>query len=248
MFKAFSKTLGLLFLFIAAGLYFDSTYFLAISSYGQQIANVLLILATLLIFYKASPRYKEQMLYAVVIGIAGEYFFSLYLGMYSYRLGNIPHYVPPGHALVYMAVIYFLKEKTVIPHKKLLEKVLVVFISLYTLFFLIVYNDVYGFILTVLILVLLRNKPRERLFYYTMYLVVAYLELIGTNYQSWFWPSFAFDKFTWIPSANPPSGISFFYFGLDLGCLWLYKKRHGIAWQRMKSIRNIKLRDKRTTS
>jgi hypothetical protein len=239
MLKAFSKTLGLLFLFIAVGLYFDSTYFLSVTTYGQQIANVLLLVVTLIVLYKASPRYKEQMVYAIAIGIAGEYIFSIGLGMYSYRLGNIPHYIPLGHAIVYIAVIYFLKQKAVILHKKMLERVLGIFISLYTLFFLLFFNDVYGFVLTVLILILLRNKPRERLFYYTMYLVVAYLELVGTGYQAWFWPSYAFDKFTWIPSANPPSGISFFYFGLDLGCLWLYKKRHNIAWQRMKFIRNL---------
>ena len=79
------------------------------------------------------------------------------------------------------------------------------------------------------------------MFYLVMYLTVAYLEIIGTNFICWEWPSTAFDFFSFLPSANPPSGISFFYFGLDLGCLWLYKKRHKIAWKRMKNQRMIRL-------
>jgi hypothetical protein len=73
-----------------------------------------------------------------------------------------------------------------------------------------------------------------------MYLAVAYLKIIGTSYECWKWPSTAFNYFTFLPSANPPTGISFFYFGLDLGCLWLYKKRHKIAWSRMKNVRRLK--------
>jgi hypothetical protein len=103
-------------------------------------------------------------------------------------------------------------------------------------------NDVFGFLMTLLIVFILRNRPRERLFYLSMYLTVAYLEIIGTNFLCWKWPNTAFDIFSFLPSANPPSGISFFYFGLDLGCLWLYKKRHTIAWKRMKNQRLLRLK------
>ena len=50
------------------------------------------------------------MIYAVIIGFLGEHFFSRGLDMYTYRLENVPHYVPPGHALVYVAVLYFSKD------------------------------------------------------------------------------------------------------------------------------------------
>jgi hypothetical protein len=96
--------------------------------------------------------------------------------------------------------------------------------------------------MTVATLFILRNKQRERLFYLTMYISVAYLEIIGTNYLCWKWPASAWGIFDFLPSHNPPSGISFFYFLLDLGTLWLYKQRHKIAWSRMKNIRKIKLK------
>jgi hypothetical protein len=95
--------------------------------------------------------------------------------------------------------------------------------------------------MTIATLLILRNKPRERLFYLTMYISVAVLEIIGTTYECWWWPSTAFDVIPFLPSYNPPSGISLFYFLLDLGCLWIYKKRHKITWKRMKNIRKIRL-------
>ena len=81
-----------------------------------------------------------------------------------------------------------------------------------------------------------------------MFITVGYLELVGTFFECWWWPTTAWDVFSFLPSANPPSGISFFYFGLDLVCLWFYKKRHKIAWKRMKNIRKIRLNNSVSTN
>lgn len=116
------------------------------------------------------------------------------------------------------------------------------------LFSLIFRNDVFGFAMTIATILILRKKPRERLFYLSMYITVAYLEIVGTNYLCWKWPSTAWGIFDFLPSHNPPSGISFFYFLLDLGTLWLYKKRHKIAWSRMKNVRKIRLNLSKTTN
>jgi len=178
------------------------------------------------------------MLYAVLIGICGECLFSLGFHMYEYRLENVPIYVPPGHAIIYIVTVYFCREKFVKLYKVQLEIIIGIFIFLYALAFLIFANEVFGFSLTLLTFWILRNKPRERLFYYSMYLVVV-LELIGINYNCWYWPTTAFGVFDFLKSANPPSGISFFYFGLDLGSLWLYNQRHKIAWGRMKRLRIV---------
>lgn len=183
-----------------------------------------------------------MMIYAVIIAIAGECFFSLLLEMYTYRLHNVPVYVFFGHALLYIAVWYFSKTVAARRNKTKLEFWMTLFIVIYATSFLIFKKDVFGFILTVLTLFILRNKPRERLFYLTMYLSIVYLELVGTYYECWFWPPYALNlNDTFLSSANPPSGISFFYFGLDLGCLFLYKMRYKTAWARMKNIRHMRL-------
>ena len=122
----------------------------------------------------------------------------------------------------------------------MLERLLTIFILVYSTLFLIFANDIFGFVMSLTVIYILRNKPRERLFYLSMYLVVAFLEIVGTTYQCWYWPETAWGVIPFLKSANPPSGISLFYFLLDLGCLWFYKQRNRQAWTRMKSIRFLR--------
>ena len=235
------KTLGLLYLFFVVGLFLDSFYMVEITENAQIYANALMLVVFTITFFKVTKRIKEQMLAAVLIGFFGEYLFSVLMGMYTYRLGNVPLYIPFGHAFVYIAVLCFSKAASIKKYRILLEKVFAISIFIYASMFLIFKNDVFGFVMTIATLLILRNKPRERLFYLTMYISVAVLEIIGTTYECWWWPSTAWNVIPFLPSYNPPSGISLFYFLLDLGCLWVYKKRHKITWKRMKNFRKIRL-------
>lgn len=234
------RTLGLLYLFFIVGLFLDSFYMVKITENAQFYANTLMLIVFLITIYKVNKRLKEQMILAVLLGFFGEYLFSVLLGMYTYRLGNVPFYIPFGHAFVYIAVLCFAKAASIKKHHIRLEKILAISIFMYATMFLIFKNDVFGFVMTIATLIILRNKPKERLFYLTMYISVAVLEIIGTTYKCWWWPTTAWDVIPFLPSHNPPSGISLFYFLLDLGTLWLYKQRHRIAWQRMKNIRKIR--------
>lgn len=235
------KTIGYLFLLILFGLFFDSYIMAAYFQKTQLLVNFATCIAFGIIFGKSSPRIRELMVFAVIIGVFGEYLFSLGLKMYTYRLGNIPLYVPPGHAIVYITVIYFCKQSIIKKHRKQLEKLFKILILIYGSLFLIFAEDIFGFVMTLAVVFLLKNKPRERLFFFTMYIVVAFLEIVGTSYQCWHWPSTAYGVIPFLKSANPPSGISLFYFLLDLGCLWFYKLRHLLAWKRMKNIRRLRL-------
>ena len=238
--SAFFTTIGYLFLFFLTGLFLDSTFFTQNVIDTQWFADIAMFTVFGTVYYRATKKIRQFMIHAVVIGLIGEYLFSIVLGMYTYRLGNVPHYVPPGHALVLVATMYFCKKSIVKLNRSFLEKLFGVFIFFYGLIFLIFANDIFGFVMSMLVLVLLRNKPRERLFYFSMYIVVAFLEIVGTTYGCWFWPETAWGKIPFLKSANPPSGISLFYFLLDLGSLWVYKQRHRVAWARMKNIRKIK--------
>lgn len=241
-FYATYKTLGLLYIFFIVGLFLDSFYMVKITKNAQFYANTLMLIVFAITIYKVNKRLKEQMIAAVLIGFFGEYLFSVFLGMYTYRLGNVPLYIPFGHAFVYIAVLCFSKAASIKKHHSKLEKFFTIFILIYASMFLIFGNDVFGFVMTIATLLILRKKPKERLFYLTMYISVAVLEITGTSYQCWWWPSTAWGVFDFLPSYNPPSGISLFYFLLDLGTLWMYKQRHKLAWKRMKNIRKIRLK------
>ena len=180
---------------------------------------------------------REQLIYAVLIGIAGEYIFSIGLGMYNYRLGNIPHYVPFGHAVIFFFVYAFARKSKVLYYRNKIELALSILISIYALLFLIFAKDVFGFILTIFVFLSLRKHSKEKLFYLSMYCVVALIEIIGTSFECWKWPALAFDTYTFLPSANPPSGICLFYFGLDRGTISFYKRRHKETWKRFKQIK-----------
>ncbi|WP_299060339.1 hypothetical protein [uncultured Polaribacter sp.] len=236
------KTLGLLYLFFIVGLFLDSYFMVAITKNAQFYANALMLFVFVITFFKVTKRLKEQMLGAVLIGFFGEYLFSVFLGMYTYRLANVPLYIPFGHAFVYIAVLCFSKAAAIKKQHIKLEKTFAIFIFIYAAAFLVFKNDIFGFVMTIATLFILRNKPKERLFYLTMYISVAVLEIIGTTYKCWWWPSTAWNVIPFLPSHNPPSGISLFYFLLDLGTLWLYKQRHLNTWKRMKNIRNIRLK------
>ena len=234
------KTLVLLEVFIAIVLFFDSQYFAQFRGDGQKIADVILAVTLAYLYWTASKRAREQIIYAVLIGIGGEYLFSIVFGMYTYRLENVPHYVPLGHAVVYLAVYYFVRQPKVISYRRQLELAFLTINAVFAVSFLIFKGDVLGFALSLLVLYFVLKNPRERLFYLSMYFTIAILELLGTGFGAWVWPDTWFGKVPFMPSGNPPSGISIFYFGLDLGCLYFYKLRHKIAWKRMKSVRRIR--------
>jgi len=83
------------------------------------------------------------------------------------------------------------------------------------------------------------NRPKDQLFFLTMYVVVAVLEIGGTGYEAWSWPDSAFGIFPILKSHNPPSGISLFYFLLDVGCFVFYILLNNKTWKRLNNIRRL---------
>lgn len=232
--------IGLLMLWIAFGLFLDSRYFSSIFPQSQWLADALNFAMFLVVFSRVTRKKRELMIYAVLIGLAGECVFSLGLDMYGYRLNNVPIYVLFGHALVYLAVADFSKSAAAKLHRKALETGLTLFVAVYALAFLTFQADVFGFALTALTLLIIRKRPKDRLFALTMYVCVAYLEIVGTQFQCWAWPPYALHiPVSWLHSCNPPSGISFFYLALDLSCLRFYRMRHAVAWRRLLSVRKM---------
>ena len=124
-------------------MFLDSFYMVKISENAQSYANTLMIIMFIITFFRVNKRLKEQMLAAVLIAYFGEYLFSILMGMYTYRLENVPHYIPFGHAFVYIAVLCFSKAASIKIHHKFLERFLTVFIFIYATIFLIFKNDVF---------------------------------------------------------------------------------------------------------
>ncbi len=207
---------------------------------GQTLANLLTLGFFFWLLRATSPRLRRLMFIGIAVATVGEVVFSLLIGMYEYRLHNVPLYVPLGHAILYATVFRFIREPWVRRHAPQVILIFYTLAAVFSLGWLLSYNDVYGCLCFGAFSVLIFYKRESRLFFVTMYLLVAYLELIGTYFQCWAWPPFLLNKWPAIASANPPSGISVFYIGFDIACLGFYKlsiPRLRSRYRRMRSLR-----------
>lgn len=211
--------------------------------YGQWTASALMIGAFVAIYRRAPPRLRGLMKYGVFIATAGELLFSLVFGMYEYRLANVPVYVPPGHSILYAAVYYFVREPFVLRNQRPLAALMLAAGLGYAGYWLFAHRDLYGALCSALFVALIARDPHSRLFFLAMFLFVAYLEQLGTRLGCWVWHPYAFDRLRWLPSGNPPSGISVFYFGFDVLCLLAYLKRRAhlrARYQRLRTRREAR--------
>src|SRR5207253_1795712 len=65
-------------------------------------ASVWLLLAIVFIRHRELAR---ETLIAIAIATTGEIILSIGLGIYGYRSGGVPLYVPPGHGVVYLCAL-----------------------------------------------------------------------------------------------------------------------------------------------
>ena len=229
-----------LFIFFVFTLYFDGTHF-AENYFNIQIAfNVFALLCFSVMFYRATKKIREFMVYAVIIGFFVEHLFSRILEMYTYRLENVPLYVPLGHAVLYARVLRSSKDSLVRKYHKAIEEFFALVIGVFSMVYLIAFGDVFGFVMTVGVFLLLYKRPKDCLFFYTMYILVAILEIGGTAFEVWKWPPIAFNVFEFLPSHNPPSGISLFYFLLDVSCFFVYILVNRKVWSRLQNVKRIR--------
>jgi hypothetical protein len=110
----------------------------------------------------------------------------------------------------------------------------------YSAYWLLARNDVYGAVCTGVFLFWVSRESGSRMFFLAMFLLVAYLEQLGTRFECWYWHPTLLDRFDWMPSGNPPSGISVFYFGFDVGCLLAYLRRRPDVKARYKRLKKYR--------
>jgi len=221
-------------------LYLDSSTLSAHFQHSQWFANLLSILIYLWVYRQVTTPVRRMMLYGLPFALIGELFFSIVLGMYTYRLESVPLYVPFGHCVVYAAAYYLVKEPIFQQQKNVMVGVLYPLMILYSSAWLFLADDRFGFLCLLLILWILYRRPVAAPFFLVMYFVVVFVELLGTWYQCWHWPPIWFGLFEQVTSANPPSAISVVYYGFDAYCLWSYRQYHRQQWNRMRAIQRIK--------
>lgn len=162
---------------------------------------------------------RAQVGVVVVFATCVEYVFSWWLGVYEYRLGTVPMFVPPGHGLVYLAALSFGRTSFARRHARPLLAAVLVLGGAWALWGVTLSPQPdalgafwYG------CLVLFAWKGRSPLVYVGAFGVVSYLEILGTSLGTWTWG--AVDPVLgWITIGNPPSGIAGGYAWFDAAAL-----------------------------
>jgi hypothetical protein len=143
---------------------------------------------------------------------------SIVWGVYSYRLHNLPTFVPPAHGLVFMAGLSL--SDALRRHARVLVGVAAAGAATWGILGLTVLprTDAAGALGVPLLLAFLW-RSRARAAYAGVFLVVAALELYGTAIGTWRWaaelPGLG------IPDGNPPSGVASGYVWFDVMALLL---------------------------
>jgi hypothetical protein len=155
-----------------------------------------------------------------VVATGAEILGSIVLGAYTYRLDNLPAFVPPGHGLVYLAGLRISQSPPVRRHARAFVGAVIAIVAAWGLAGLVLLGrtDELGAITgALLIYVLLRGRAPT--LYAGVFLMVAFLELYGTSIGAWHWAATA--PGTPLPAGNPPSGIASIYVLFDIAAITL---------------------------
>lgn len=197
-------TLALLVSSLALGLVVDQYGGLA----GQLLTGAF-FWAVFFWLLKTSPREWRLPFYACLVwATAGEIFLSLVWGLYTYRLENIPLFIPPGHVLMlYLGLVFA-------------PRVPRAFVALvpaaavgYAAFAWI--NDIDTISVPLIVLfILCMLQPEGRRLYAAMFAASLVLELYGTWIGNWVWHPDV--PYLGLNSTNPPLAAGAFYCALDV--------------------------------
>jgi hypothetical protein len=179
------------------------------------------------------PERRAQVAVVICAATVAEVTGSIIWGVYSYRLHNLPTFVPPAHGLVFMAGLAL--SEALRRHARGLVAVAAAGAATWGLLGLTVLprTDAAGALGVPLLLAFLW-RSRARGAYAGVFLVVAALELYGTAIGTWRWavalPGLG------IPDGNPPSGVASGYVWFDVMAL-LLAPRLLTALERLKTPR-----------
>ena len=200
---------------------------LAADAFVQLSGQLVLGAATWAVLLAAcarlSPERRAQVT-VVVVATCGEIVGSVIWGLYTYRLENLPSFVPPAHGLVYLGGVALAR----IVGPRVLVTAAAAGVAAWGLAGVTVLprSDVAGAICAVALLVFLARGAAPAT-YAGVFFVVAALELYGTSLGTWAWAATA--PGTPITQGNPPSGIAAGYVLFDIAALALAPRLLAVA-------------------
>ena len=190
-----------------------------LQSHRGQLVLGAITLAVLCVCVRFAPAERRAEIWVCVpVATLFEVFGSLVWGGYTYRFHNIPLYVPPGHALVYVFGITAASLPLVRAYERRVGHAALAICTVWTVAGLTVLPlwthriDASGALVWPLFAWCILRSGRSTLFA-GIWLATATLEIAGTWAGDWTWHPVA--PWTHLPSGNPPSAIAAGYAVID---------------------------------
>ena len=185
---------------------------------GQLVLSACTWGFLLLFMVYLTPMERATTVVVIVVATMAEIVGSVIWGVYDYRLGNLPLFVPAGHGLVYLAGLRLSQTAWLMRNARALVWAAIITVSAWALLGVTVLErkDAAGaFGALTLVVFLLRGRAPA--VYAGVFFVVAFLELYGTIIGTWTWaeevPGLG------ISDGNPPSGVASGYVFFDIAAL-----------------------------
>lgn len=189
------------------------------SSTGQLLLGVGTWALLAWVLRAESPTVRVQTAIVIVFATIIEYVFSGWLGVYEYRLGHVPAYVPPGHGLVYLAALDIARRPWVTARPRLVLTATLATAAAWGAWGLVwsPRPDALGAFWGLCLLGFVA-WGRSRLLYAGAFLAVSYLEVVGTAWGVWAWAP-RDTILGWVSIGNPPSVAAGGYGWFDLAAV-----------------------------
>jgi hypothetical protein len=194
--------------------------------HGQLVLGGLTWAALVLAARTLPPERRWQVAVVICAATVAELTGSIIWGVYTYRLHNLPTFVPPAHGLVFIGGVSL--SQGLRTHARALVIVAAGIAATWGVLGVTVLprTDAAGALGVPLLLAFLVFS-RSRAAYAGVFLVVAALELYGTAIGTWRWaeqlPGLG------IPDGNPPSGVASGYVWFDVMALLLASRLAAVA-------------------
>jgi hypothetical protein len=161
---------------------------------------------------------RPMLFWCMVWATSAELFCSLVWGLYTYRLGNIPHFVPPGHVLLFLIGWHLAPRIPEAAAHALTATYAVLALAGLTLL-----GDEFSVVLFAVYAALYWREPALRGLLAAMFGLALAIELYGTSLGVWGWA--ARTPVLGLATTNPPVAVAAFYCTLDVLCVWSVRRR-----------------------
>jgi hypothetical protein len=201
--------------YIATFLYVDHR----LPSIGAQAAMGVATFGILLLAgFTLTADDRRQLCLLLIFATALELVSSQVWGVYRYRFGNVPFYIPPGHGVVFVLALWLARTPFLRRHEERATRLALIAAGAWAIGGVTVLPpltgrvDLAGLLLWPIFCFFVLRTDRA-LFFAAMFLVTSLVEIYGVALGDWTWTPVA--PHLRIPQGNPPSVIAGAYSVLD---------------------------------